>query len=64
MFASFKGSSIFHIFFREVKILNRIVNWLEHADFVKEYDKDDNEIENQTLRRIYYVLSCHAITSY
>ena len=38
------------------------MNWLEHTEFVNEHDKDDNEIENQSLRRIYYILACHSIT--
>lgn len=61
MYAQFKGSNLFHIFFRQVKVLKHIVEWLERTDFVHEHDKDDNEIENQVLRRIYYVMACHHI---
>ena len=43
-------------------MLKRILKYLERTDFVKEFDNDDNEIENQTLRRIYYILARHRIT--
>ena len=62
MFANYKGNSLFQIFFRQVKVLSTIVKWLQQADFVQEFDKDDNQIENQTLRRIYFVMARHTIT--
>ena len=61
MFASFTGCNLFNIFFREVKVLNHICEWLEKTEFVQEHDRDDNDIENQILKRIYYVLACHHI---
>lgn len=62
MFANFKGNNLFHIFFRQVKILKYIATWLEKTDFLREFDRDDNDIENKTLRRIYYIMACHTMT--
>ena len=59
LFADFHGSSVFSIFFREVKVLLRIIDQLERSEFPLEHDEDDNAIENSNLRRIYFVLSRH-----
>ena len=62
LLASFNDITIFHIFFKDIKVLKRILIQLDQTEFAKEFDKDDNEIENQTLRRIYYILARHRIS--
>ena len=59
LFADYHGNSIFSIFFREVRVLLRIEEMLEHGEYPMEYDDCDNAIENSDLRRIYHVLSRH-----
>ena len=61
LFATFQGNSIFSVFFREVKIMRQILEWLESDEFPKELDEDENEIENQALRRVFCILSRHMI---
>ena len=61
LFSDFHGNSVFSIFYKEHKVLNRIHQQLERGEFLREYDDDDNAVENSTLRRIYYALACHRI---
>ena len=61
LFASFQGYTIFTIFFKEVKVLNRILSNLEIEDFPKQHDDDDNELENEFYRRLYFTLSKHEL---
>ena len=50
---------MFSIFFDEIKYLAAIVRWLEGAELPTEQDEDDNEIENQVLRKIFAQLKVH-----
>ena len=46
LFASFMGESIFSIYFKEVKVLKKILLILEEDEFPAQHDDDDNELEN------------------
>ena len=59
LFALFYGNSIFQLFYKQVKVLKRIIEQLEMSEFKKEQDDDDTQLENQTLRRLYFILSNH-----
>ena len=57
LYAQFKRESVFSIFFRDVKVLQCMQQWLENTDFEKELDDDENELESAILRRIYFQLA-------
>ena len=59
LFTSFMDNTMFSIFFDEIKYLAAIVRWLEGAELPTEQDEDDNEIENQVLRKIFAQLKVH-----
>ena len=46
MFALFHGQSILHLFYKNHKVLNKIIEKLEMSEFDKEQDKDENQLEN------------------
>ena len=58
LFCMIYGSPALTIFFKDVEVLQYIVDWVQE-DHKKEEDEDQNEIENQDLRRIYFQLACH-----
>ena len=57
LYASFNDESVFSIFANRVKVLTQIERWLDNEDFPKDFDEEYNELENSTLRRIYFVLA-------
>ena len=59
--ASFHEESCFTIFYDYVKVLRTITEWLEQDEFMKYHDIEDNELENDKLRRIFFQLSKHFI---
>ena len=59
LFALFYGNTIFQLFYKLVKVLKKIIKQLEMSEFKREHDDDDNHFENQTLRRLYFILSNH-----
>ena len=63
LYGLYQGKSLFTIFFFETKVLQFILDSLEKYDFVNspEKDLDSEDIENQVLRRIYFLLSVHEI---
>ena len=58
LFCMIYGSPALTIFFKDVALLQYIVDWVQE-DHQKEEDDDQNEIENQDLRRIYFQVACH-----
>ena len=59
--AAFHEESCFSIFFNQVKVLRTITEWLDSEDFLTYHDEEDNELENDRLRRIYFQLAKHFI---
>ena len=59
IYCSFKDNTIFSIFFNEIKLFGLIVNWLERLDMEPEVDEDENEVEHNRFRKIYYQLKMH-----
>ena len=58
LFCTIYGNSALAIFFKDVPVLEYLVNWVQE-DHQKEEDENQNEIENQDLKRIYYQVACH-----
>ena len=48
------GNNFFSIFFKDVEVLRTILQQLDIEDFSKQTDAENNEIENSTLRKIYF----------
>ena len=61
LFASFQGETIFSICFKQVKVLDQIIQQLADDESEKEYDDDQNELEQIIYRRIFYQLARHTI---
>ena len=57
LYSSFNDESVFSIFANRVKVLTQIERWLDNEDFPKDFDEEYNELENSTLRRIYFMLA-------
>ena len=48
------GYNFFSIFFKNVEVLDQINEQLDKEDLSKEVDLDENEVEHNMLRKIYY----------
>lgn len=59
IFSLFYGQTILQLFYTNLKVLNKIKEKLEMSEFEMEQDNDENQLENQTLRRLYFILSNH-----
>ena len=53
--------TIFTIFFKEVKVLHEVIEWLDKQELAKESDDDLNDLENRVIRKIYSQLARHEI---
>lgn len=58
----FRDKTIFQIFFKDVRVLQAIINQLAtHENFSNQHDENGEEMENSQLLRLHYLMSQHEI---